>query len=303
MTKPTELHPVRSMTGFARVTGSCQEVDLEVEIKSVNHRFFEVAVKAPRARALLERDIGSILRGSHRRGRFDVAVYRRINASSIKDSTPLSGYDVAVARYSAACKRFGAGSDGLAQFIGALVLKDLSAFGEGGEISDEEHREILNLTSRASDALKESRAIEGAAISTDISRRISAIDSMRDAIATRVAKSPERFHARLTEKLAGLSSELKLDPERLALEVAILADRVDISEELTRLSIHLNQFQNLLKAGHSDGVGRKLDFTLQEIGRELNTIGSKVQDADAQGIVVEAKAELERAREQVQNVE
>jgi len=303
MTKRIELHPVRSMTGFARVTGRCQDIDIEVEIKSVNHRFFEVGVKAPRSRSLLERDIGAILRADHRRCRFDVAVYRRTTTNSIKDTNSLSGYDAAVARYSAACKRFGAGSDGLAQFIGALVLKDLSTFGEGGEISDEEHREILNLTIRASESLKESREIEGAAVSTDISRRISSIDSMRETIAARVAKAPARFHARLTEKLAGLSAELKLDPDRLALEVAILADRVDVSEELTRLSIHLNQFQSLLKAGHPDGVGRKLDFTLQEIGRELNTIGSKVQDAEAQGVVVETKAELERVREQIQNIE
>jgi uncharacterized protein (TIGR00255 family) len=303
MTKRIELHPVRSMTGFARVTGRCQDIDIEVEIKSVNHRFFEVGVKAPRSRSLLERDIGAILRADHRRGRFDVAVYRRTSANSGEGSASVSVYDSAVSRYSAACKRFGAGSDGLAQFIGTLVLKDLATFGDGGEISEDEQREILHLMTRASESLKESREVEGQAILNDVSRRISSIDSMRETIATRVAKAPDRFQVRLTEKLAGLSAELKLDPDRLALEVAILADRVDVSEELTRLSIHLNQFQSLLKAGHPDGVGRKLDFTLQEIGRELNTIGSKVQDAEAQGVVVEAKAELERVREQIQNIE
>jgi uncharacterized protein (TIGR00255 family) len=179
----------------------------------------------------------------------------------------------------------------------------LATFGEGAEISEDEQREILDLTTRASESLKESREVEGAAILNDVSRRVASIDSMRETIAARVAKAPDRFQARLNERLAGLPAELKLDPDRLALEVAILADRVDVSEELTRLSIHLSQFQSLLEAGHPDGVGRKLDFTLQEIGRELNTIGSKVQDAGAQGVVVEAKAELERVREQIQNIE
>jgi uncharacterized protein (TIGR00255 family) len=107
----------------------------------------------------------------------------------------------------------------------------------------------------------------------------------------------------MQERLSALAPEVVIQPERLAQEVALLADRIDISEELSRLDIHLSQSALLIRDGHADGVGRKLDFMTQEIGRELNTIASKAQDAYVQGIVVEAKAELERIREQVQNVE
>jgi uncharacterized protein (TIGR00255 family) len=99
-----------------------------------------------------------------------------------------------------------------------------------------------------------------------------------------------------------LAPDVVVDPERLATEVALMADRVDVSEEISRLEIHIQQFRKTLE-GHPDGVGRKLDFLTQELGRELNTIGSKAQDAGVQGLVVEAKAEVERIREQIQNVE
>jgi uncharacterized protein (TIGR00255 family) len=126
---------------------------------------------------------------------------------------------------------------------------------------------------------------------------------LREAIAAEAASAPVKLKARLLERVGLLAPEVRLDPERLALEVALLADRVDVSEELSRLKIHLAQFRAILTGSPEDGVGRKLDFTTQEIGRELNTIGSKAQDAVAQGYVVEAKAELERIREQVQNIE
>ena len=117
-----------------------------------------------------------------------------------------------------------------------------------------------------------------------------------------MAGASMRLRERLLERLALITADIKADPERMALEVALLADRVDVSEELSRLEIHMQQFLKTLQ-GHPDGVGRKLDFLTQEIGREFNTTGSKAQDALVQGLVVDAKAELERIREQVQNIE
>jgi len=303
MTKQLERYTVKSMTGFARVNGECRDVGLEIEIKSVNHRFFEFSFKGPRAYAAIERDLKAILQGSHKRGKFDVSIYRRAQDAASHDLKDVASYDLAVSRYAAACQRFGAGSAGLGNFISALVLRDLQSNTETVEIQDDEREIVFALMKKASVLLLDSRESEGAALVIDISRRIVAIESMRGALGARVSGVGDRFRARLHERLAGLSDEIKIDPERLALEVAILADKVDVTEELTRLSIHLSQFQNLLNLGSLDGVGRKLDFTLQEIGREINTIGSKVQDAEAQSIVVEAKAELEKVREQIQNVE
>lgn len=295
---------VKSMTGFARVTAACGESDLEVEIRSVNHRFFEISIRGPRALGPFEREVRGALSKDHRRGRFDVSVSRRVRVAIEGHArAPSADFDAAVTAYAAACKRYGVGAGGTAHFIAELVLRDLAVSTDAAEVSDAELNEILALIQRCSASVRESREAEGAALVVDIRARVAAIESMREAIAGRTAGSSQRVRERMHERLAGLANEIKVDPERLALEVALLADRIDVSEELSRLSIHLGQCGQLMQQGHPEGIGRKLDFMVQEIGRELNTIGSKAQDAQVQGIVVEAKAELEKIREQIQNIE
>jgi uncharacterized protein (TIGR00255 family) len=298
------------MTGFARVASSYTDVDLGVEIRSVNHRFFEVAVRGPRSIVELERDFRTTLQREHRRGRFEVLVSRRVRATSPRAasaqdelSAQSDKFDGAVASYAAACKRYGLGAEGLPHFISELVLRDVTSLGDVNEISESELKVIKDLVAECSRLLCEDREVEGAGLVKDIEPRVAAITVMRESISERVAGNSNRFRDRVSERLAGLEPEVRIDPERLALEVALLADRVDVSEELSRLGIHLVQFTQLLQQGSGEGIGRKLDFTVQEIGRELNTIGSKAQDAQVQGIVVEAKTELERIREQVQNIE
>jgi uncharacterized protein (TIGR00255 family) len=304
MERPGEQSPVRSMTGFARITAALAEVDLEAEIRSVNHRFFELSIRSPRAYSSLERDLRGVLQGHHKRGRFDLVLSRRIKTiSSHATWIESESFSEAVAAYAAACKRYGVGVGDLSSFIGELVIRDAALSREGSEVSEQELAAMRELVARCSELVREDRQVEGRALVSDIEARIALIELKRQAIVERVTGSSARMRARLSERLAALAPEVRLDPERLALEVAILADRVDVSEELSRLAIHLTQFDKLLHQGGSDGVGRKLDFMVQEIGRELNTTGTKAQDAEVQGIVVEAKAELERIREQVQNIE
>jgi uncharacterized protein (TIGR00255 family) len=299
-----ERSAVKSMTGFARVASSFADAEIEVEIRSVNHRFFEVSVRGPRALGVLEREMRGILQRDHRRGRFDISVSRRVNsASSDSSNVDYTKMDEVVSAYVAACKRYGAGAHGLPNFISEVVLRDAAVVADSGEVSESEMDHLREVVLRCSQLVQESRAAEGAQLVADIEARLSGLDRMREAIAQQVAGGPNRWRERITERLRGLAPEISLDADRLALEVAMLADRVDVSEELSRLDIHLRQFEVLLRHGDPQGVGRKLDFMVQEIGRELNTIGSKAQDADVQGIVVEAKAELERVREQVQNIE
>jgi len=298
------ISSVKSMTGYARMAGVFNAVDLEVEIRSVNHRFFEVVVRAPRALGIVERELRGMLQQDHRRGRFEVSINRCVRRSGTDESFTLSPEaQSAVSAYAAACKRYGVGADALSEFIGQVVLRDLNSASDSSDVSDSEVNAILDLARRGSQSLLECRQVEGRALVRDISARIANIASMRGAIAGRSAGASNRLRERFSERLAALAPEIRVDPDRLALEVALLADRVDVSEELSRLAIHLTQFSQLLEQGHSDGIGRKLDFMIQEIGRELNTLGSKAQDAEVQGIVVEAKAELERIREQVQNIE
>jgi uncharacterized protein (TIGR00255 family) len=304
MSSHEERCSVKSMTGFARVSGTLGDLDVEVEIRSVNHRFFEVSFRGPRALGPLERDLRGVLQREHRRGRFDVSVARRgrgaVNGQAPVHSTFL---DEAVAAYASACKRYGVGAEGLAKFIGELVLRDMTGSTDAVDVSDSELSGILELVRCCSASLRESREAEGAQLVVDVEARVAAIDVLRRSILQRVSGNSARARDRMLERLVGLAPEVRVDPERLAMEVALVADRLDVSEELSRLEIHVTQFSQLMRQGHPEGIGRKLDFMIQEIARELNTIGSKAQDAEVQGNVVEAKAELERIREQVQNIE
>ena len=303
MGKKTEEIGLKSMTGFARVSFGDPSIEIDVEVRSVNHRFLEVMLKAPRCYAAMERDAKAAIQQLHKRGRIEVSVSRRARAespASLDDFSP--AFDTSVKRFSAACKRYGSSGDALGGFIGQLVLRESSGEVEGDAPSDVEVGHLLRLISEASEALAVMRESEGAGLAADIRQRLDMIESLRGEIGRQMDGAPKRLRARMQERLKAVAPDVQADPERLALEVAMLADRVDVSEELSRIDIHLAQFR-LALAGSPDGVGRKLDFMTQELGRELNTIGSKAQDAKVQGLVVDAKAELERIREQVQNVE
>lgn len=294
---------VKSMTGFARVSFGAETLEIDIEVKSVNQRYLEIIFKAPRRYSAIERDVKAIFQQQHRRGRIEISVTRRSkdigNGSGIEFSL---AFDSAVKRYSAACKRYGAHGDSLADFIGELVLRDGMAGEDSDLLSQDETFNLLRIISEASEALVVMRETEGLGLVSDIVQRLSTIESLRSEIGVIMEGAPTRIKERMEERLKVVASDLRLDPERLALEVALLAERVDVSEELARLDIHLAQFRATLK-GHLDGIGRKLDFMTQEIGRELNTVASKAQDARVQGFVVDAKVALERIREQVQNVE
>jgi uncharacterized protein (TIGR00255 family) len=204
--------------------------------------------------------------------------------------------------YGAACKRYGVPNDSLGNFIGQVVLRECQSNDDARAVSEEEGGVLIRLISEASEALGAMRETEGAGLVSDISQRVESLIAMRAEIAGASVGAAERIRDRLLERVKQLPQEIRIDEQRLATEVALLSERVDIAEELSRLQIHLSRFGELLK-GEAEGVGRKLDFMTQEIGREINTIGSKAQDARIQGLVVEAKAELERIREQVQNIE
>jgi uncharacterized protein (TIGR00255 family) len=294
---------VKSMTGFAKVSGGIPSVDFDIEVKAVNHRFFEVTLKGLPKIGSLERDVKSIFQKHHNRGRVDITVNRRATQGATPPQFAHEAMDALIATYIATCKRYGAKTEDLSSFIGAAVMREGLGFAELQELSAEEIAILKDLMNQASSALFDVRRAEGIGLVSDIEPRLNSISGLRQSIAKQMSGAPAKLKERLLERVSALSPEVRADPERLALEAALLADRIDVSEELSRLEIHLVQFSSILKQGHKDGVGRMLDFITQEIGRELNTIGSKAQDAVVQGFVVQAKAELERIREQVQNVE
>jgi uncharacterized protein (TIGR00255 family) len=293
---------VRSMTGFSRVSFGGHGVELDVEVRSVNHRFLDVVVKGPRIYTSFERDIKAIIQKLHRRGRIEVSIARRTVATGGDVDVLPASIDRYVKLYGAACRKYGLSNESLGAFIGQVLLREGNAADEGLDVAEEEVAVLLRVVDEASEALSVMRESEGAGLVADILKRLSGLEKFVAQIERVKGAAPTRLRERLLERIALLSPDINVDPQRFAAEVAFLSERIDISEELARLGIHLSGFKDGLK-GDSDGVGRKLDFLTQELGREFNTIGSKAQDAEIQGLVVEAKAELERIREQVQNIE
>lgn len=300
MNASAKARTVRSMTGFSRVSFGGQGVELDIEARSVNHRFLDVVVKGPRCYSSLERDIKAIFQRSHKRGRIEVSIVRRcVGGVGEIDVLPAS-LDRYVRLYGAACRRFGVSTDSLGSFIAQLLMREATE--ESIDIPEGEVAVLLRVIDEASEALAVMREREGDGLVSDVSRRLSTLDGLIGAIDMKKGGTAAKIRDRLLERVSLIAPDVKIDQQRFAAEVAFLCDRVDISEEISRAGIHLRAFRDALK-GDVDGVGRKLDFLTQEIGREFNTIGSKAQDAEIQGVVVEAKAELERVREQVQNIE
>jgi uncharacterized protein (TIGR00255 family) len=290
------------MTGFSRVCFGGHGVELDVEVRSVNHRFLDVVVKGPRCYTSFERDIKAIFQRLHRRGRIEVSITRRVMSESAEGEGIPDSMDRYIKLYGAACRRYGVSTESLGAFIGQLILREGVLVDDVAGVPEDEVAVLLRVVDEASEALSVMRESEGSALHTDLSRRLDILETKVSSIEASSGVAPSRLRERLTERIRLIAPDVQVDEQRFAAEVAFLSDRIDISEEIARARIHLCAFREALK-GDSEGVGRKLDFLSQEIGREFNTIGSKAQDAAVQGIVVDAKAELERIREQVQNIE
>jgi uncharacterized protein (TIGR00255 family) len=290
---------IRSMTGFGAGRGSAGAEELDVEVRSVNHKYCEVKVRLPRELAALEVDAAKAVRERLARGGVDVSVRRAGAAGTVAprvDAPLAEAYARAFAEVKA---RLGlAGAVTLADVVGAEGVVRL----EERALDVDGAREALRAAlGTALDALVAMRAREGEALGRDLASRLDAVEALVARAATLVPQAVEHHRDRLAERVQELTRGIALDPARLAQEVALFADRTDVTEEVTRLRSHLGQARALL-AG-AEPAGRKLDFLVQEMHREVNTIGSKSQSAEIAAIVVSAKAEIERLREQVQNVE
>jgi uncharacterized protein (TIGR00255 family) len=191
---------------------------------------------------------------------------------------------------------------GIAEPVGLAAIAAFMAASDGGGLEGEALWEALRPgVERALGELVATRRREGEALAEDIGGRIERLGALVAEIRAATAGLPERFARKIEERLAALRGQPGFEPARIAQEAALMAERLDVNEELVRLATHLEQLGELLRA--PGAVGRKLDFFVQEVGRELNTIGSKAQDARVSGLVIDGKAELEKLREQAQNVE
>jgi len=291
---------IRSMTGFGRGIAEVDGATLTVEIKTVNHRFCDMNIKSPRLFASCESEVRRRVGDRLKRGKVDVLVLLEYTAGGA--ALPVLNRPLAEAYlqvFNELRETFGlSGEVGMGLLAAQRDVIHLKENVLGEEVLCACLYEALG---RAIEAVESMRQIEGDATKRDIEGRLVNLLDHLEAATTRAELVPREWQGRLSERLARLGPDVAFDPVRVAQEIAIFADRCDISEEVARFRSHLQQARGLLT--QPEPVGRQFDFLVQELNREANTMGSKSNDAELTRHVVQIKAELEKIREQVQNVE
>lgn len=284
---------MRSMTGHGRASADSAAGRLVVEVRTVNHKGLDVKVRLPRELAAAERAVTSAVRAALERGRVDVSceLERAHGARVTVDDDALAALVTEVRRVGAALQVLPGITEGDLLRAALSLQRDVAGASE--------HDAVVDATARALAELQADRAREGAALARVLEERVARIAALAAALRERADGAPARAAEKLRARLGELAVDL--DAARLAQEAAVLADRLDVTEELERLTLHVAHARALLAS--PEPAGRKLDFLCQELLREANTSGSKLQDAAAAHVVVELKSEIERLREQVQNVE
>jgi uncharacterized protein (TIGR00255 family) len=291
---------IKSMTGFGKGQASASEVTLTVEVKSVNHRYGDITVKAPRSLMALEGEVRKRVGERLKRGRIDV--YINLEHSAAGGKVPV--LDQALAEnYLRLFSQMQQDYDLRGEMTLPLLVsqRDVITLQEIDPAVDEVRAGLDDALDLAVDAVERMRMAEGEATSRDIVARMILLEELLAAAQQRAPQVPLEWQAKLRERLQKLGNGIEVDPQRVAQEIALFADRCDISEELTRFRSHLEQVRGLLAA--EEPVGRQIDFLVQELNREANTMGSKSNDVELTRQVVAIKAELEKIREQVQNIE
>ena len=295
---------IKSMTAYGRGEYPLGNTVFIAEIKSVNNRHRDVILRTSKALQILEDEIRSQIFSRIRRGRIEVFIQMEKNGGDsgeteydLKLNRPLVSSYLRI--FKQLREEFGIdrqiGSDSLTQMKDVILIKpenfDIDEAGEGIQ-------EVIRL---ALDSLDAMRVQEGKAIEEDFLKRLQLIGEYLDRNAERAPIVVEEYRKRLKNKINLISQDIEMDETRLTQEVAIFADKCDITEEIVRTRSHLNQFRHYMSV--DDSIGRRLDFLIQEIHREVNTMSAKGFDSSISTMVVEIKAELEKLREQVQNVE
>ena len=291
---------IKSMTGFGRAVAETDGYVITVEIKSVNHRYFEFSSRIPRQYGFLDDKLKSYINSRVSRGK--VECYVSIDALNTEAAQVVVNNTLASA-YVSALKELSKnydlkedfGASTVARFQDVLVVKK----------ADDDEEKIWNyvksVTDTALDKFISMRTVEGEKMKNDISSRADYILSCVEYIAKRSPETVKEYNDKLVERVHDLIGDVSLDEGRVIQEVAIYADKVAVAEETVRLRSHLDQLKAFINA--DEPVGRKMDFLVQEINRETNTIGSKANDVDIARKVVDIKAEVEKIREQIQNIE
>lgn len=291
---------IKSMTGFGKREGAVQGMTISVEIRSVNHRFREIVMRLPKGKIELEEHLKNLVAKQCTRGRIEVSVV----SGGGNESTKTLKLDRNMARQYHQVLRglqrdFKLGGNIDVAFLGSF--REIFTVGEPLVDPQAFNRMVKRLLSGAVEDLDRMRRREGRALQADMVKRVQVIKRTQAHIRRRLPLVTKGYYDRMKARIKDVLGSGTVDEQRLSQELAIFADRCDITEELIRLDSHCQQFDDLVKV--KEPVGRQIDFLLQEMGREVNTIGSKANDAEISKFVVQLKGELEKIREQVQNVE
>lgn len=291
---------IKSMTGYGRAEAVWQGRNIVVEAKSVNHRFLEISLRLPAVLYPLEMEFKKKIGEKFKRGRIELFV--RLEGEGADTSKVNLNMDIARNYFDVLNRlkdEFGIqGQIGLKELTG---FRDIFSLPADIKPSPEFLSQVENNLQEALVMLMKMRQEEGFAMYQDMQERLGAIKEILTAIKTRAPQVILEYQKRLAERIKELAAGYTLDDARLAQEVAVMAERSDITEEVVRLQSHIGQFESLLQS--QEAQGKKIDFLLQEMNREINTIGSKSNDIEIARRVIEAKSEMSKVREQAQNIE
>jgi len=291
---------VRSMTGYGRAQASLHGREITLELRSVNHRYFDCSIRLPRVYSFLEESIKATLQKSISRGKVDV--FLTIDSTGA-DFVTVSLNEPVLKGYLEVVKTLRDNyqlRDDLS-ISSAMRLPDVLTVSKEDDDEDELKADICAVLSDAIAGYINMSNREGDKLKEDILYRVSLIEGLVNQIEIRSPKCVEEYRAKLETRMKEILESVTVDQQRILTEAAIFADKVAVTEEIVRLRSHLNQLRDMLNKGGA--IGRKLDFLVQELNREANTIGSKANDIEMAQMVVDVKAEIEKIREQVQNIE
>ena len=291
---------IKSMTGFGRAVAETDGYVITVEIKSVNHRYFEFSSRIPRQYGFLDDKLKSYINSRVSRGK--VECYVSIDALNTEAAQVVVNNTLASA-YVSALKELSKNYDLKEDFGASTVARfqDVLVVKKADEDEEKIWSYVKSVTDTALDKFIAMRTVEGEKMKNDISSRADYILSCVEYIEKRSPETVKEYNDKLVERVHDLIGDVSLDEGRDIQEAAIYADKVAVAEETVRLRSHLDQLKAFINA--DEPVGRKMDFLVQEINRETNTIGSKANDVDIARKVVDIKAEVEKIREQIQNIE
>ena len=291
---------VKSMTGYGRSQQIINGRDISVEIKSVNHRFFEYSARVPRAYGYLEEKLKAFLQSQVSRGKVDVSV-TVFNLEGSESEVEIN--QTLAAGYVKALRSL-PGELGLVDDLSLSAISRFSDIFSVRKAAEDEEviwNDVRQVAAEALEKFIRMRTVEGERLKQDVLSRLETISAVLEKIEQKAPQTVAAYRERLTAKMQEVLEDKNIDEQRILLEAAIFSERIAIDEETVRLRSHLKQFETLLESHNA--IGRKLDFMVQELNRETNTIGSKAQDVEITGYVVDIKSEIEKIREQIQNIE